>query len=42
MLDKYNAGIALTKMDGNGNFKKLNVSQGNSNGSNTYSQTPCN
>lgn len=42
MLDKYNAGIALTKMDGNGNFKKLNVSQGNSNGSNTYSQTQCN
>ncbi|KFE99038.1 hypothetical protein [Chryseobacterium luteum] len=39
VLDKYNSGIALTKMDANGNFKKINVKP-NSNGSG-YTQTPC-
>ncbi|MGC4128631.1 MAG: hypothetical protein QM564_03550 [Bergeyella sp.] len=38
VLDKYNTGIALTKMDTNGNFKKVNVTQ-NSNG--TYTQSNC-
>ncbi|NML68567.1 hypothetical protein HHL23_01965 [Chryseobacterium sp. RP-3-3] len=38
VLDKYNSGIALTKMDSNGNFKKINAKL-NSNGG--YSQNPC-
>lgn len=38
VLDKYNAGIALTKMDANGNFKKLNVTN---NGNNTYTKSEC-
>lgn len=38
VLDKYNAGIALTKMDANGNFKKLNVTN---NGNNTYTKSDC-
>ena len=42
ILDKYNAGVALTKMDGNGNFKKKNVESNNTNGIQTYTQKPCN
>lgn len=38
VLDKYDTGIALTKMDSNGNFKKVNIKQ-NNNG--TYSQSNC-
>lgn len=42
ILDKYNAGVALTKMDSNGNFKKINTAKNSSNGSTTYSQSTCN
>ncbi|MCT3650027.1 hypothetical protein HZQ44_18460, partial [Elizabethkingia anophelis] len=42
ILDKYNAGVSLTKMDGNGNFKKINVERSNTNGITTYTQKPCN
>lgn len=38
VLDKYNSGIALTKMDSNGNFKKVNAKPDGNGG---YSQTPC-
>lgn len=38
VLDKHNAGIALTKMDSNGNFKKINAKD---NGNNSYSQSNC-
>ncbi|WP_100077061.1 hypothetical protein [Chryseobacterium camelliae] len=38
VLDKYNTGIALTKMDSNGNFKKVNATN---NGNNSYSQSQC-
>lgn len=41
ILDKYNAGIALTKIDKNGNFKKVNVSENISNGTTIYKQTEC-
>ncbi|WP_407484432.1 hypothetical protein, partial [Elizabethkingia meningoseptica] len=42
ILDKYNAGIALTKKDVNGNFKKINVESNTTNGTRTYTQKPCN
>lgn len=42
ILDKYNSGISLTKMDKNGNFKKVNyTSNTNSDGTTTYQNTPC-
>ncbi|WP_346983205.1 hypothetical protein [Chryseobacterium sp. POE27] len=41
ILDKYNAGIALTKMDASGNFKKLGTRE-NTNGDNkVYSEDNC-
>ncbi len=40
VLDKYNTGIALTKLENN-EFRKINVQQENTNGETTYKQTPC-
>ncbi|ANI89378.1 hypothetical protein A9P82_08785 [Arachidicoccus ginsenosidimutans] len=43
ILDNYNAGVALLKVDANGNFNKLNTNTStSSDGSTTYSQTNCN
>jgi len=42
ILDKYNAGVALTKMDSNGNFKKLGtIETVNPDGTRTYYQNNC-
>lgn len=42
ILDKYNSGVALTRMDNNGNFKKVNTkSTTNIDGSITYQNDPC-
>ncbi|QDP86249.1 hypothetical protein FNJ88_12075 [Chryseobacterium sp. SNU WT5] len=42
ILDKYNSGIMLTKMDNNGNFKKVNyISNTDTAGTTTYTNTPC-
>lgn len=41
ILDKYNSGIALTKLDITGNFKKINVTENNISGTKTYSQSNC-
>lgn len=40
VLDKYNTGIALTKLENN-EFRKINIQQENINGETTYKQTPC-
>lgn len=42
ILDKYNSGIALTKMDESGDFKKVNIVQNiNTDGTTTYQNTSC-
>ena len=40
VLDKYNTGIALTKLENN-EFRKINIQQENINGETTYKQTSC-
>lgn len=40
ILDKYDTGIALTKME-NGEFKKINVNETTTNGTTTYTQSNC-
>jgi hypothetical protein len=41
VLDKYNTGIALTKMNSEGNFKKMGVSITVSNGQTNYTLSNC-
>lgn len=42
ILDKYNPGVALTKMDSGGNFKKLGATETiNPDGNRTYYQNNC-
>jgi hypothetical protein len=41
ILDKYNAGIALLKQDGAGNFKRLRTEENTVNGNTTYTANNC-
>lgn len=41
VLDKYNAGVALTKMNSDGSFRKININASTINGSTTYTQSNC-
>lgn len=41
VLENYGAGIALTKMNSGGAFKKINVNKSTINGSTTYTQSNC-
>ncbi|WP_312175485.1 hypothetical protein [Chryseobacterium sp.] len=41
MLDKYNAGIALTKIDTNGNFKKLGIRENTNRDHKVYREDHC-